>query len=118
MESSIPTILPPGPFPDNNEALGVGQGIPDFFESGLDVVGQCLAGDVHCLGGALFLHASVKHHAHSHIRATGKRTNLVDSRVDEHSMKPMLHPGNIIAIDRDDKIIVKNKMFAIYMREV
>ena len=37
-----------------------------------------------------------------------------DSRVDGHSMEPMLHPGDIVVIDRDDKIIVKNKMFAIY----
>ena len=29
-------------------------------------------------------------------------------------MEPMLHPGDIVVIDRDDKIIVKNKMFAIY----
>ena len=49
-----------------------------------------------------------------HIRAAGKRTNLVASRVDGHSMEPMLHPGDIVVIDRDDKIIVKNKMFAIY----
>ena len=49
-----------------------------------------------------------------HIRTAGKRTNLVASRVDGHSMEPMLHPGDIVVIDRDDKMIVKNKMFAIY----
>lgn len=49
-----------------------------------------------------------------HIRAAGKRSNLVASRVDGHSMEPMLHPGDIVVIDRDDKKIVKNKIFAIY----
>ncbi len=29
-------------------------------------------------------------------------------------MEPMLHPGDIVFIDRDDKKIVKNKIFAIY----
>ena len=29
-------------------------------------------------------------------------------------MEPMLHPGDIVVIDRDDKMIVKYKMFAIY----
>jgi len=29
-------------------------------------------------------------------------------------MEPMLHPGDIVVIDRDDKIIVKNEIFAIY----
>lgn len=29
-------------------------------------------------------------------------------------MEPMLHPGDIVVIDRDDKKIIKNKIFAIY----
>ena len=29
-------------------------------------------------------------------------------------MEHMLHPADIVVIDRDDKMIVKNKMFAIY----
>ncbi len=49
-----------------------------------------------------------------HIRAAGKRTNLVASRVDGHSMESMLHPGDIVIIDRNDKKFFKNKMFAIY----
>lgn len=49
-----------------------------------------------------------------HIRAAGKRNNLVASRVDGESMEPMLHSGDIVVIDRDDKDVVKNKIFAIF----
>ncbi len=49
-----------------------------------------------------------------HIHAAGKRTNLVASRVDGESMEPMLHSGDIIVIDRDDKKILKNKMYAVF----
>jgi transcriptional regulator with XRE-family HTH domain len=52
-----------------------------------------------------------------HIRAAGKRMNLVASRVDGVSMEPMLHSGDIVVIDRDDKILKKNKVFAIYYEE-
>ena len=52
-----------------------------------------------------------------HIRAAGKRTNLVASRVDGESMEPMLHSGDIIVIDRDDKRVVKNKMYAVFYNE-
>ncbi|GJL78817.1 MAG: hypothetical protein NPINA01_18060 [Nitrospinaceae bacterium] len=49
-----------------------------------------------------------------HIRASGKRKNLVASRVDGESMEPMLHSGDIVVIDRDDKRIQKNKIYAIF----
>jgi len=49
-----------------------------------------------------------------HIRAAGKRNNLVASRVEGQSMEPMLHSGDIVVIDRDDKILQKNKIFAVY----
>jgi SOS-response transcriptional repressor LexA len=52
-----------------------------------------------------------------HIRATGKRKNLVASRVDGDSMEPMLHSGDIVVIDRDDKKLIKNRIFAIYYDE-
>jgi len=52
-----------------------------------------------------------------HIRATGKRKNLVASRVDGDSMEPMLHSGDIVVIDRDDKRIVKNRIYAIFYEE-
>lgn len=52
-----------------------------------------------------------------HIRAAGKRKNLVASRVDGESMEPMLHSGDIVVIDRDDRKIVKNKMYAIFYEE-
>lgn len=49
-----------------------------------------------------------------HIRSAGKRDNLVASRVDGDSMEPTLHSGDIVVIDRDDKKILKNKMYAIF----
>ncbi|MEK9627825.1 MAG: XRE family transcriptional regulator [Nitrospinota bacterium] len=49
-----------------------------------------------------------------HIRAAGKRNNLVASRVDGESMEPMLHSGDIVVIDRDDKKWSKNRIFAIF----
>lgn len=52
-----------------------------------------------------------------HIRAAGKRKNLVASKVDGDSMEPMLHSGDIVVIDRDDKKILKNRIFAIYYEE-
>lgn len=52
-----------------------------------------------------------------HIRAAGKRKNLVASRVDGDSMEPMLHSGDIVVIDRDDKRVLKNRIYAIFHEE-
>ena len=52
-----------------------------------------------------------------HIRAAKKRKNLVASRVDGDSMEPMLHSGDIVVIDRDDKKMLKNRIFAIFYEE-
>jgi len=52
-----------------------------------------------------------------HIRASKKRKNLVASRVDGDSMEPMLHSGDIVVIDRDDKKLIKNRIYAIYYDE-
>ncbi len=52
-----------------------------------------------------------------HIRAAGKRRNLVASRVDGDSMEPMLHSGDIVVIDRDDKRVLKNRIYAIFHEE-
>lgn len=52
-----------------------------------------------------------------HIRAAGRRGNLVASRVDGDSMEPMLNSGDIVVIDRSDKKIVKNKIYAIFYEE-
>ena len=49
-----------------------------------------------------------------HVRAVKKRTNLVASRVDGDSMEPVLHSGDIVVIDRDDKKISKHKIYAIF----
>ncbi|MBC8288475.1 MAG: LexA family transcriptional regulator [Nitrospinae bacterium] len=52
-----------------------------------------------------------------HIRAARKKKNLVASRVDGESMEPMLHSGDIVVIDRDDKQLIKNRIFAIFYDE-
>lgn len=52
-----------------------------------------------------------------HVRAAGKRNNLVASRVDGGSMEPMLHSGDIVVVDRDEKSILKNKIYAIFHEE-
>lgn len=52
-----------------------------------------------------------------HIRAAGKRKNLVACKVDGVSMEPMLHSGDIVVIDRDDRKIAKNKMYAVFYEE-
>ncbi|MCH8156357.1 MAG: hypothetical protein IID18_01165 [Nitrospinae bacterium] len=52
-----------------------------------------------------------------HIRAARKKNNLVASRVDGDSMEPMLHSGDIIVIDRDDKRIVPKKMYAVFYED-
>ena len=52
-----------------------------------------------------------------HVRAAGKRKNLVASRVDGDSMEPMLHSGDIVVIDRGEKKLVKNKIYAIFYEE-
>ncbi len=49
-----------------------------------------------------------------HIRAAKKKKNLVASRVKGDSMEPMLHSGDIVIIDRDDKKPLKNRIFAIF----
>ena len=52
-----------------------------------------------------------------HVRAAGKRANLVASRVDGDSMEPMLKSGDIVVIDRDDRRIVTNRIYAVFYEE-
>ncbi|QPJ64576.1 MAG: LexA family transcriptional regulator [Candidatus Nitrohelix vancouverensis] len=52
-----------------------------------------------------------------HVRAAGRRGNLVASRVEGVSMEPMLHSGDIVVIDRNQKTIQKNRIFAIYHQD-
>jgi phage repressor protein C with HTH and peptisase S24 domain len=82
--------------------------------AGEDFVSVPLTESAIAAGQPIIPKDSIEDYVLLHIRAAGKRANLVASRVDGHSMEPMLHPGDIVVIDRDDKIIVKNKMFAIY----
>jgi SOS-response transcriptional repressor LexA len=82
--------------------------------SGEDFVSVPLTESAIAAGQPIIPQENIEDYVLLHIRAAGKRSNLVASRVDGHSMEPSLHPGDIVVIDRDDKIIVKNKMFAIY----
>ena len=82
--------------------------------SGEDFVSVPLTESAIAAGQPIIPQEHIEDYVLLHIRAAGKRANLVASRVDGHSMIPMLHPGDIVIIDRDDKTIVKNKMFAIY----
>ena len=82
--------------------------------SGEDFISVPLTESAIAAGQPIIPQENIEDYVLLHIRAAGKRTNLVASRVDGHSMEPMLHPGDIVVIDRDDKTIVKNKMFAIY----
>lgn len=82
--------------------------------SGEDFVSVPLTESAIAAGQPIIPQENIEDYVLLHIRAAGKRSNLVASRVDGHSMEPMLHPGDIVVIDRDDKVIVKNKMFAIY----
>lgn len=88
------------------------QEIPQI--SGEDFISVPLTESAIAAGLPIIPQESIEDYVLLHIRAAGKRSNLVASRVDGHSMEPMLHPGDIVVIDRDDKIIVKNKIFAIY----
>ena len=82
--------------------------------SGEDFISVPLTESAIAAGQPIIPQEHIEDYVLLHIRVAGKRTNLVASRVDGHSMEPMLHAGDIVVIDRDDKMIVKNKMFAIY----
>ena len=82
--------------------------------SGEDFVSVPLTESAIAAGQPIIPQENIEDFVLLHIRAAGKRSNLVASRVDGHSMEPMLHPGDIVVIDRDDKKIIKNKIFAIY----
>ena len=82
--------------------------------SGEDFVSVPLTESAIAAGQPIIPQEHIEDYVLLHTRAAGKRSNLAACRVDGHSMEPMLHPGDIVVIDRDDKIIAKNKMFAIY----
>ncbi len=68
-------------------------------------------------GQPIILEESVEDYVLLHVRAARKRNNLVACRVDGESMEPTLHSKDIVVIDRDDKKLVKNKMYAVYHEE-
>lgn len=81
---------------------------------GQDYVSVPLTESAIAAGQPIIPQENIEDYVLLHIRAAGKHSNLVASRVDGNSMEPTLHSGDIVVIDRDDKIIIKNKMFAIY----
>ena len=82
--------------------------------SGEDFVSVPLTESAIAAGQPIIPQEAIEDYVLLHIRAAGKRSNLVASRVDGQSMEPVLHSGDIVVIDREDKKIVKNKIFAIY----
>ncbi len=65
-------------------------------------------------GQPIIQHENIEDYVLLHTRATGRRNNLVASRVEGDSMEPTLHSGDIVIIDRNDKTIEKNQMYAIF----
>jgi transcriptional regulator with XRE-family HTH domain len=81
---------------------------------GEDYVSIPLTESAIAAGQPIIQENSIEDYVLLHIRAVGKRGNLVASRVDGDSMEPTLHSGDIVVIDRDDKKIAKNAMYAIF----
>ncbi|NIU42756.1 MAG: helix-turn-helix domain-containing protein [Nitrospinaceae bacterium] len=93
------------------QADTVGSGSPVSTE---DFVAVPLTSSAIAAGHPIIQEENIEDYVLLHIRAAGKRANLVASRVDGNSMEPMLHSGDIVVIDRNDKNYVKNKFFAVY----
>lgn len=96
--------------------------IPENMEKGPplrqeDYVSIPLTGSAIAAGQPIIQENNIEDYVLLHIRAAGKRTNLVASRVDGDSMEPVLHSGDIIVIDRNDKTIARNKMYAVFYEE-
>ncbi|MGP0628946.1 XRE family transcriptional regulator [Nitrospina sp. 32_T5] len=79
-----------------------------------DYVSIPLTGSAIAAGHPIIQENNIEDYVLLHVRAAGKRTNLVASRVDGDSMEPMLSSGDIVVIDRNDRKIVKNKIYAIF----
>ncbi len=95
---------------------------PDNMESGPglnkeDYISIPLTDSAIAAGQPIIQENNIEDYVLLHIRAAGKRANLVASRVDGQSMEPMLHSGDIIVIDRNDKTIARNKMYAVFYEE-
>lgn len=85
--------------------------------TGEDYVSIPLTDSAIAAGHPIIQENNIEDYVLLHIRAAGKRTNLVASRVDGDSMEPMLSSGDIVVIDRNDKKIVKNKIYAIFYED-
>ncbi len=90
-------------------------GGPKF--NGEDYVSIPLTNSAIAAGQPIIQENNIDDYVLLHIRAAGKRKNLVASRVDGNSMEPMLHSGDIVVIDRGDKKLTKNRIFAVYYDE-
>ena len=91
------------------------QGAPQIRNE--DYVSVPLTTSAIAAGQPLISENNIEDYVLLHIRAAGKRKNLVASRVDGVSMEPMLHSGDIVVIDRDDRKIVRDKMYAVFYEE-
>lgn len=85
--------------------------------TGEDYVSVPLTNSSIAAGQPIIQENNIEDYVLLHIRAAGKKKNMVASRVEGDSMEPMLHSGDIVVIDRDDKNIVKNGIFAIFYDE-
>jgi phage repressor protein C with HTH and peptisase S24 domain len=87
----------------------------DEFVSVPLVTGRIAAGR-----GSTIVDDQIEDWAIIHKSITGKRTNLISIRIDEHdgmSMYPLLKPGDIVVIDRDDIALSPNKIYAVRTNE-
>lgn len=109
---------PPAPFPPPELKVALPnnlKGSPPLMPE--DYVCIPLTSSAIAAGEPIIQENNIEDYVLLHIRAAGKRGNLVASRVDGDSMEPMLHSGDIVVIDRNDKKISKTKMYAVFYEE-
>ncbi len=82
-----------------------------------DFVSIPLTGSAIAAGQPIIQEEAIEDYVLLHVRAVGRRKNLVASRVDGSSMEPMLQSGDIVVIDRNDKKILKNRIYAIFFED-
>jgi SOS-response transcriptional repressor LexA len=73
------------------------------------------------IGSGIIVDEYVEDWAVVHQKVTGKKRNLISIRIDEtdgDSMKPIMGPGDVVIIDRDDRIeIVSDAIYAVRIDE-
>jgi len=79
-----------------------------------DYISIPLTGSTIAAGQPIIQTDNIEEYVLLHVRVAKKRPNMVASRVNGDSMEPMLHSGDIVIIDRDDKKVLKHKIYAIF----